>query len=101
MEGSRVDFALAARSASFQAGVNVSAPVRQQGTLAPKITRHTVDAKQLTPSASIAPGYQLWEGSLDLGAPVTGAVAVAVTAKDEDGEVVRDVLYLSDGVAGW
>lgn len=101
LEGSRTNFALAARSASSRVEVNVSAPVRQQGTLAPRITTQTADVRPVTNSVLIAPGYQLWEGSVDLGAVATGAVAVAVTAVGEDGEVIRDVLYLSAGAAGW
>ncbi|KAG8162501.1 hypothetical protein KVR01_008266 [Diaporthe batatas] len=101
VEGSRVDFALAAKSDLSSVKVNVSAPARQQGTLAPKITRYTADVRRATSSALIVPGYQVWEGSVDLGAPPTGAVAVAVTAMDEGGEAVRDVLYLSAGAAGW
>lgn len=100
-EGSRADFALAARSAYSRLEVNISAPIRQQGTLAPLIKTHRADAQPATNPALIVPGYQLWEGSVDLGAPATGAVTVAVAATNEDGEVALDALYLSAGVAGW
>lgn len=100
VEGSRVDFTVAARTTgqpSSAVNIIISAPVRQQGTLAPKITTHHADAR---PGAVVL-GYQLWEGSADLGdAPVTGAVSVSVAA-EVDGGVVHDVLYLSAGVAGW
>lgn len=103
VEGSNVSFAVAARTAagggssSGAVDVGISAPARQQGTLAPKVAVHEADAK---PGAAV-PGYQLWEGSVDLGAPVTGAVAVSAAAGVEGGGVVRDVLYVSAGVAGW
>lgn len=50
------------------------------------------------------PGYRLREGSVDLGAPATGAVAVSVEVAaggPEGSGVVRDVLYVDAGVAGW
>lgn len=111
VRGSKVDFTVAVRTAGESSSspanttttIQVSAPVRQQGTLAPKIATHDADPK---PGSAVhaAPGYQLWEGSVDLGAAVvTGAVAVsaAAAAADPEGGVVRDVLYLSAGVAGW
>lgn len=103
VEGSKAGFTVAARTAadggssSGTVDVGISAPARQQGTLAPKVTVHGADAKQ----GAAVPGYQLWEGSVDLGAPVTGAVAVSAAAGTNGGDVVRDVLYVSAGVAGW
>lgn len=100
VEGSTMNFTVAARTTgqpSSSVDIIISAPVRQQGTLAPKITTHHADARP----GAVVPGYQLWEGSADLGdAPVTGAVSVSVAA-EADGGVVHDVLYLSAGVAGW
>lgn len=101
-DGPKVDFTVAVRTAASRpprVDITISAPVRQQGTLAPKVARREVaDAK---PGGALSvPGYQLWEGSVDLGAPPTGAVAVVASAGLEGG-VVRDVLYLSAGVAGW
>lgn len=99
-EGSGMRFAVAERTAaaggsSQPVEVLVSAPVRQQGTLAPRVTRHRVD---VVAGAVDVPGYRLWEGSVDLGAPTTGAVAVSVTTA---GEPEGDVLYVDAGVAGW
>lgn len=100
VEGSKVNFTVAARTTgqpSLPVDITISAPVRQQGTLAPKVTTHHADAR---PGAALA-GYQLWEGSVDLGgAPVTGAVSVSAAA-EVNGGAVHDVLYLSAGVAGW
>lgn len=101
VQGSEVGFTVAARVTGQPAprvDVIISAPVRQQGTLAPKMTSHNADAR---PGAAV-PGYQLWEGSVDLGdALVTGAVSVSAELELEGGGVVRDVLYLGAGVAGW
>lgn len=107
VEGNKVDFAVAVRTTSGQSSsppvdIVISAPVRQQGTLAPKVTRHKAVPRPGT--AVVVPGYQLWEGSVNLGdASVTGAVAVgaAATESQSEGVVVHDVLYLSAGVAGW
>lgn len=100
VEGSMVNFTVAARTTgqpSSAVNIIISAPVRQQGTLAPKITTHHADARP----GAVVPGYQLWEGSVDLGdAPITGAVSVSVAA-EVDSVVVQDVLYLSAGIAGW
>lgn len=99
-EGSNVNFTVASRKTSQPppaVDVIISAPSRQQGTLAPKVTTHNAEAKP----RAVVPGYQLWEGSLGLGdALVTGAVSVSVAAEVEGG-VARDILYLSAGVAGW
>ncbi|POS78989.1 hypothetical protein DHEL01_v202619 [Diaporthe helianthi] len=105
-EGSKViNFTVAAMSttSSSPVAVSISAPVRQPGTLAPRITRHDAAVVESDNTASGIPprGYRFWEGSVDVGAVVTGAVAVAVTAMDDGGGVVHDVLYLSAGVAGW
>lgn len=112
VQGSKVDFTVAVRMPAESSSsptntttttIQVSAPVRQQGTLAPKTATHGTDPK-LGTAMHAAPGYQLWEGSVDLGAAVvTGAVAVSAagTAPGPEGGVVRDVLYLSAGVAGW
>lgn len=103
-EGSTVRFAVAERTtaasgSSQPVDVLVSAPVRQQGTLAPRVTRHRVE---VVAGAVHVPGYRLWEGSVDLGAPTTGAVAVSAAAGGPDGGgAVRDVLYVGAGVAGW
>lgn len=111
-EGSTVvNFAVAVRTTTIAAGqpsstapaldITVSAPARQQGTLAPKIARNKADAQ---PGTAVVPGYQLWQGSVNLAAPVTGAVSVSVSAAADElqgGGVVRDVLYVSAGVAGW
>lgn len=104
-EGSAVRFAVAERTTvagglSQPMEVLVSAPARQQGTLAPRVTR----IKAAVAAAAVAvPGYRLWEGSVELGAPTTGAVAVSVTTAGGPGGdgVVRDVLYVDAGVAGW
>lgn len=101
VEGPKLNYTVAASTTGGQPSspveITISAPVRQQGTLAPKITTHQADAR---PGAVVA-GYQLWEGSVDLGdAPVTGAVSVSAAA-EVDGGAVHDVLYLSAGVAGW
>ncbi|KAG6355115.1 hypothetical protein INS49_004196 [Diaporthe citri] len=98
VEGNKVGFAVAVRATDYSpVDINVSAPARQQGTLAPKVTSHDAGARP----GAVVPGYRLWEGSVDLGdASVTGAVSVSVAAEVEGG-VVRDVLYLSAGVAGW
>lgn len=101
VEGSNVSFTVATRNTGqpppSPVDIIVSVPVRQQGTLAPKVTTHNADAK---PGAVVS-GYQLWEGSADLGdGLVTGAVSVSAAAEVEGG-VVQDVLYLSAGVAGW
>lgn len=100
VEGSTLNFTMAARTTGqppSSVDIIISAPVRQQGTLAPKITTHHTDARP----GAVVTGYQLWEGSADLGdAPVTGAVSVGVAA-EVNGVVVSDVLYLAAGVAGW
>lgn len=102
VEGSKVTFTVATRTAgepsSSPPEVTISAPVRQQGTLAPKVIRYKTDVQPTTTITS--PGYQFWEGSVDLDAVATGAVAVAAASMSEAGEV-HDVLYLSAGVAGW
>ncbi|KAK2596582.1 hypothetical protein N8I77_013463 [Diaporthe amygdali] len=97
IEGMKVNITVAARPGqlSSAAEVAISAPVRQQGTLAPKITKHSL---RLQGAGIQEPGYQLWTGSIDLGVAVTGAVGMSV---DDGGGAVRDVLYLSAGVAGW
>ncbi|KAK7699457.1 hypothetical protein SLS64_011595 [Diaporthe eres] len=101
VQGSEVVFTVAARTTGqppSHVDVIISAPVRQQGTLAPKVTSHDTDAKP----GAVVPGYQLWEGSIDLGGAlvVTGAVSVSAAA-EVGGGMVHDVLYLSAGVAGW
>lgn len=106
MEGSKVTFTVAIRTAgepsspssSSPPEITISAPSRQQGTLAPKSIRYKADVRPATTIA--ASGYQFWEGSVDLDAPTTGAVAVLAAGTAEGGEV-HDVLYLSAGVAGW
>lgn len=100
VEGSNVNFTVATRNTGqppSPVDIIVSVPVRQQGTLSPKVTSHNAEAKP----GSVALGYQLWEGSVDLGAGlVTGAVSVSAAAEVQGG-VVQDVLYLGAGVAGW
>jgi hypothetical protein len=109
VRGPMINFTVAARMAggdrvSSQVQVSISAPMRQQGTLAPKIARYDNADVKLVPPSAVTHAYQLWEGSLDLGAPVTGAIAVTATGASSTGaggDVVRDVLYLSGGAAGW
>lgn len=103
INGTKVDITVAIRpgQASSPADVVVTAPVRQQGTLAPKITEHDVELAETGTTGS--GGYQLWTGSADLGTTitsVTGAVGVSIDVAGEGG-TVRDVLYLSAGVAAW
>lgn len=100
VQGTRVDVTVAARPGrlSHPAGAVVSAPTRQQGTLAPRITRYNVG---LDAGATEVSGYQLWEGSIGLGSPSTGAVGVSVGGGGGGGGVVDDVLYLGAEVAGW
>lgn len=99
VQGSQVAFTVAIRTTDSPVDINISAPARQQGTLAPKVTSHDADAKP----GAVVPGYQLWQGSVDLGGAlvVTGAVSVSAAAEVGGGGVVHDVLYLSAGVAGW
>lgn len=109
-EGSTVvDFAVAVRTTTIAAGqpsstapapdITISAPVKQQGTLAPRIARQKAGAQ---PGTAVVPGYQLWKGSVDLASPATGAVSVSAAAGVlQGGGAVRDVLYISAGVAGW
>lgn len=103
VQGSQVAFTVAARTTGqppSHVDVVISAPVRQQGTLAPKVTSHDTDAKP----GAVVPRYQLWQGAVDLGGGalvVTGAVSVSAAAQVGGGGVVHDVLYLSAGVAGW
>jgi hypothetical protein len=59
--------------------VNVSAPVPQQGTLAPKVQTWTVP---MSPSAELGM-YKLWIGSIDLRARITGAVTTDIVSKGE------------------
>lgn len=106
VDGLKVTFTIATRAAGGSSSplsssppeIIVSAPLRQQGTLAPKTVGHKADAEPAT--TITASRYQFWEGSVDLGAPTTGAVAV-LAAGTADGGEVHDVLYLSAGVAGW
>jgi hypothetical protein len=62
-------------------GVDVPAPVPQQGTLVPKVQSWTIPMSR---SASLG-DYELWSGSLDLGVLSTGAVTIDIIA---DGKVV-------------
>lgn len=77
--------------------VTVVAPIGQEGTLGPKIVQKSVDISLTNFDKFAQVGYQVWQGSVDLGSPVTGAMNVKV--ESEGG--VRDVLYLDGGVAGW
>ncbi|KAI3399127.1 hypothetical protein diail_7706 [Diaporthe ilicicola] len=99
VEGERVHVTVAARLGQVSSPVEVviSAPLRQQGTLAPRITRHSMRLADAG-TAEAGPGYQLWEGSMELGAPAAGAVGVSAGG---GGGVARDVLYLGAGAAGW
>jgi hypothetical protein len=62
-------------------GLNVSAQVPQQGTLAPKVQSWTIPVSR---SGSLG-DYELYGGSLDLGVLSTGAVTIDVVV---DGKVV-------------
>jgi hypothetical protein len=55
-------------------GVNISAPVPQQGTLAPSVQSWTVPMSMFRDFGA----YGLWGGSLDLGVLSTGAVTIDV-----------------------
>lgn len=55
-------------------GVNISAPVPQQGTLAPSVQRWAVS---MSKSRDLG-AYEFWGGSLDLGVLSTGAVTIDV-----------------------
>jgi hypothetical protein len=61
-------------SEMFFTGVNVSAPVPKQGTLAPAVRSWTVPMGR---SGSLG-DYELWEGSVNLGVLSTGAVTIDV-----------------------
>ena len=63
--------------------MKVQVPVPQQGTLGPAIkTFGHVAVSNVGRKA----GYQLWDGSVDVGALATGALSVVVL--DEDGREV-------------
>ena len=63
--------------------MKVQVPVPQQGTLGPAIkTFGSVAVSNVGRKA----GYELWDGSVDVGALATGALSVVVL--DEDGREV-------------
>lgn len=97
--GSLLNITVASKLGHFSSsdGVGVVAPVGQEGTLGPKIMRQVVEVDLVTDNTGGPNGYQLWQGWIDLGVPVTGAVSVNVASEEH----VQDVLYLSVGVAGW
>jgi hypothetical protein len=74
--------------------VAVAAPVGQMGTLGPKIIRTGVDMAKLP---GLRDGYEIWQGSVDLGQSSTGAISVYVST----GRLIVDTLMLDAGVAGW
>jgi len=86
---------LSADSASFTIAslshalpnVSVAAPIPQSGTLGPTIL--TLNQVELTSEGSKG-GYNLWNGSIDFGAAVTGNVSVEVW----EAGVVKDFLML-------
>lgn len=55
--------------------VELKAPVGQQGTLAPIVKKF---GKVAVTYAGTKAGYQLWSGTVDFGAAVTGPIQVAV-----------------------
>lgn len=89
-----LNFTVATRSASSRLGkrsaapiVEVKVPVGQQGTLGPAIKTFSGVAVSNVGSKA---GYELWAGSVDVGALATGPLSVAVL----DGEGVEiDVAF--------
>lgn len=85
-ESSTLNVTIAAAS-SLAFDVKVSAPIPQQGTLGPAIS--IIDGVALESVYGVSGDYELWEGSVSLGA-VTGAVSVRILV----GGVVVDTYLL-------
>lgn len=97
--GKVVNFTIAAKPGQFSssASVSVVAPVGQERTLGPKTIRQLVDVDLAPNDIAGAAGYHLWQASINLALPATGAVSVNIVLES----AVHDVLYLTAGVAGW
>jgi len=72
----------------------ITAPVSQQGTLGPKLVELTATLTKLQDQKD---GYDIWQGSGDMGQPPTGFVSVEVLSNG----VVVDSLMVNSGAAGW
>ncbi len=77
-----LNFTIASKSRDGP-NVKIQAPVGQQGTLGPAIKTFSDVAVR---SAGKKAGYELWEGSIDIGSLATGALSIAVL--DERGNEI-------------
>ncbi|KAK8055732.1 hypothetical protein PG993_000959 [Apiospora rasikravindrae] len=95
--GSSTSFTVAsAADSGLEEGmtVEVTAPVEQPLTLAPKVVTAVVN---LTMTEDVKPGFRFWKGSYDVHQQVTGAIGLTLT---QGGEAL-DHLLLGAGLAGW
>ncbi len=79
--------------------IQVAAPVGQPGTLGPKVIASP--SLPVVRLPGLTDGYQLWQGSVDLGpaaATITGLVSIKVL---NDKAAVVDLLMVNPGAAGW